>query len=190
MSGTSLDGIDVVIAHIDGHGRELQIEKWYGATYSFPEELHSSLKLAASQESIGVALLSQLNVRLAHEYAEAVTRTMEAQGEPIENLDLVGCHGQTIRHLPDKVMIAGKEICSTLQIGDPSTIAQLLRVPVIGDFRLADMALGGQGAPLVPYFDYVIFTHDTETRGCLNIGGVANLTILPPNAKNQSSIRL
>ncbi len=183
MSGTSLDGIDVVIAHIDGHGRELQIEKWYGATYSFPEELHSSLKLAASQESIGVALLSQLNVRLAHEYAEAVTRTMEAHGVPIENLDLLGCHGQTIRHLPDKVMIAGKEICSTLQIGDPSTIAQLLRVPVIGDFRLADMALGGQGAPLVPYFDYVIFTHDTETRGCLNIGGVANLTILPPNAK-------
>ncbi|MCY3628960.1 MAG: anhydro-N-acetylmuramic acid kinase [Bacteroidota bacterium] len=183
MSGTSLDGIDVVIARIQGHGRELQIEKWYGATYSFPEELHSYLKLAASQESIGVAELSQLNVRLAHEYAKAVTRTLEAHGEPIEHLDLVGCHGQTIRHLPDKVMVAGKEICSTLQIGDPSTMAQLLGVPVIGDFRLADMARGGQGAPLVPYFDYVIFTHDTETRGCLNVGGVANLTVLPPNAR-------
>ena len=183
MSGTSLDGIDVVIARMEGHGRELQIEKWYGATYSFPKELHRSLKLAASQESIGVAELSQLNVRLAHEYAKAVTRTLEAHGEPIEHLDLVGCHGQTIRHLPDKVMVAGKEICSTLQIGDPSTIAQLLGVPVIGDFRLADMARGGQGAPLVPYFDYVIFTNDTETRGCLNVGGVANLTILPPNAQ-------
>lgn len=182
MSGTSLDGIDVAISTLEGHGRSLAIKNWYGATYSFPEELRNALKRAASQESISVVELSQLNVRLAHEYAQAVRCTVEAHGEKVDQLDLVGCHGQTIRHLPDQVMVAGKEISSTLQIGDPSTIAQLLGVPVMGDFRMADMACGGQGAPLVPYFDYVIFTHDTETRGCLNIGGVANLTILPPNA--------
>ena len=183
MSGTSLDGIDIVIAHLEGHGRELQIANCYGATYPFQDELRRSLKRAANQEEIGVAELSQLNVRLAHEYAEKVIRTLDTNDKTIEDIDLVGCHGQTIRHLPNKSAVAGEEICSTLQIGDPATIAQLLDVPVIGDFRMADMARGGQGAPLVPYFDYVVFTHETETRGCLNVGGVANLTILPPNAQ-------
>ena len=183
MSGTSLDGIDVVVARLEGHGRELQVADWYGATHSFQSNLRDALKRAANQEQIGVAELSQLNVRLAHEYAQKVTCTLDTRGETAENLDLVGCHGQTIRHLPNMLPFAGEAIHSTLQIGDPSTLAQLLGVPVIGDFRMADMACGGQGAPLVPYFDYVVFTHDTETRGCLNIGGVANLTILPPNAQ-------
>jgi len=183
MSGTSLDGVDVVIANLNGHGRSLQITNWYGATYPFPDGLRNALKQAANQEKIGVTLLSQLNVRLAYEYVQKVICTLESNGESIRDLNLVGSHGQTIRHLPTKASLADQEICSTLQIGDPATMAQLLKVPVIGDFRMADMACGGQGAPLVPYFDYVTFAHDTETRGCLNMGGVANLTILPPNAQ-------
>ena len=182
MSGTSLDGIDVVIADLHGHGRQLRVITWYGANFAFSEELSARLVKAASEESIGVAELSQLNVRLAHEYAQAVTRTLATREDSIRSLDLVGCHGQTIRHLPDMAPCVGMEVHSTLQIGDPATMAQLLGLPVIGDFRLADMACGGQGAPLVPYFDYVIFTHDTEARGCLNLGGVANLTVLPPGA--------
>lgn len=182
MSGTSLDGVDVVIARLEGHGRGLKIANWYGATYSFSEALRHCLKRVASQESFGIAELSQLNVRLAHEYAQAVKRTLEDQGERIDTLDLIGSHGQTIRHLPDPMAVAGQAVSSTLQIGDPSTMAQLLGIPVIGDFRLADMARGGQGAPLVPYFDYVIFTHKSEARGCLNLGGVANLTVLPADA--------
>ena len=183
MSGTSLDGIDVVIADLQGHGRQLRVTAWYGASFAFSEELADSLGKAASEEYIGVAELSQLNVRLAHEYVQAITRTLATREGSTQSLDLVGCHGQTIRHLPDKVPCLGMEIHSTLQIGDPSTMAQLLGIPVIGDFRLADMACGGQGAPLVPYFDYVIFTHGTEVRGCLNLGGVANLTVLPPGAR-------
>ncbi len=183
MSGTSLDGVDVVIARLQGHGRDLSIESWYGATHAFHRELRGFLREAASKEMIGVAELSQLNVRLARAYVRTVIRTLESKGEETDCLDLVGCHGQTIRHVPNKEQFAGDEICSTLQIGDPATMAQRLGVPVIGDFRLADMARGGQGAPLVPYFDYVVFTHETETRGCLNIGGVANLTILSPNAQ-------
>lgn len=182
MSGTSLDGIDVVIADLHGHGRQLRVITWYGASFAFSEELSARLVKAASEESIGVAELSQLNVRLAHEYAQAITRTLATREDSIQSLDLVGCHGQTIRHLPDKAPCVGMEVHSTLQIGDPATMAQLLGLPVIGDFRLADMACGGQGAPLVPYFDYVIFTHDTEVRGCLNLGGVANLTVLPSGA--------
>ena len=182
MSGTSLDGIDVVISDLQGHGRQLRITDWYGSSFAFSNELSDHLAKAASEESIGVAELSQLNVRLAHEYAQAITRMLATKEDSIQSLDLVGCHGQTIRHLPDKAPYLGIPIHSTLQIGDPATLAQLLGLPVIGDFRLADMACGGQGAPLVPYFDYVIFTHDTEVRGCLNLGGVANLTVLPPGA--------
>ena len=182
MSGTSLDGIDVVIADLQGHGRRLRITDWYGSSCAFSEELSDLLAKAASEESIGVAELSQLNVRLAHEYSQAITQTLATREDSVQSLDLVGCHGQTIRHLPDKVPYLGIHIRSTLQIGDPATLAQLLGLPVIGDFRLADMACGGQGAPLVPYFDYVIFTHETEARGCLNLGGVANLTVLPSGA--------
>ena len=182
MSGTSLDGIDVVIADLQGHGRQLRITGWYGSSFAFSKELSAHLAKAASEESIGVAELSQLNVRLAHEYARAIARTLATKEDSIQSLDLVGCHGQTIRHLPDKAPYLGIQIHSTLQIGDPATLAQLLGLPVIGDFRLADMACGGQGAPLVPYFDYVIFTHETEVRGCLNLGGVANLTVLPSGA--------
>ena len=183
MSGTSLDGIDVAIAKLEGHGRNLQITHCYGTTYSFSEELQHSLRQSAGQESFSVGELSQLHVRLAHEYADAVIFTLEEGGGSITDIDLIGCHGQTIRHLPNPTRFAGRKISSTLQIGDSATLAQLLGVPVIGDFRLADMACGGQGAPLVPYFDYVVFTHDKEARGCLNLGGVANLTILPPNAQ-------
>lgn len=182
MSGTSLDGIDVVIADLQGHGRQLRITDWYGSSFAFPEELSDHLAKAAIEESIGVAELSQLNVRLAHEYAQAITRTLATKEDSIQSLDLVGCHGQTIRHLPGRAPYLGVQLHSTLQIGDPTTMAQLLGLPVIGDFRLADMACGGQGAPLVPYFDYVIFTHETEVRGCLNLGGVANLTVLPSGA--------
>ena len=182
MSGTSLDGIDVVIADLQGHGRQLRITDWYGSSFAFSKGLSAHLAKAASEESIGVAELSQLNVRLAHEYARAIARTLAIKEDSIQSLDLVGCHGQTIRHLPDKAPYLGIQIHSTLQIGDPATLAQLLGLPVIGDFRLADMACGGQGAPLVPYFDYVIFTHETEVRGCLNLGGVANLTVLPSGA--------
>ncbi|MCY4000876.1 MAG: anhydro-N-acetylmuramic acid kinase [Bacteroidetes bacterium] len=185
MSGTSLDGVDVVIAHLDGHGKDLCIKKWFGASYSFPDPLYDGLKRAADQEQISVVELSQLNVRLAHEYAHTIKTTIEAGGMSMEQLDLVGCHGQTIRHIPNQEKIAGKMIHSTFQIGDPATMSQILGVPVIGDFRLADMACGGQGAPLVPYFDYVIFTHDQQTRGCLNIGGVANITVLLPSAEIQ-----
>ncbi|HMB89710.1 MAG TPA: anhydro-N-acetylmuramic acid kinase, partial [Rhodothermales bacterium] len=94
-------------------------------------------------------------------------------------LDLIGSHGQTVHHIPDATACAGQRITSTLQIGDPSVLANLLGVPVVGDFRVADMALGGQGAPLVPYFDYVYFADESETRGLLNLGGIANLSVLP-----------
>jgi anhydro-N-acetylmuramic acid kinase len=118
-------------------------------------------------------------VRLAALYADAVDRVLDEAGRDRAALDLVGSHGQTVQHLPEPADCAGEDVRATLQIGNPSTLATRLGVPVVGDFRAADVALGGQGAPLVPYFDYVTLTAPDEHRGLLNLGGIANLTVLP-----------
>ncbi|NBC17400.1 MAG: anhydro-N-acetylmuramic acid kinase [Bacteroidetes bacterium] len=179
MSGTSLDGVDAVIARLDGSGRTLQIEQEAFIHVPYPEALRDLLLGNSVPDSSSVRDLSQLNVRLAHIYAEAVRRAARAAAVDLEDIDLVGSHGQTVHHVPQAADCAGQAVTSTLQLGSPSVLATLLGLPVVGDFRLADMAHGGQGAPLVPYFDAVFFTDDEETRGLLNLGGIANLTVLP-----------
>lgn len=184
MSGTSLDGVDAAIARVSGSGRELTCEPLAFISRPYPQALKEALLENSAPETSSVRTLSQLNVRVAHVYAEAVREAAEEAGLPggTEGLDLVGSHGQTVHHVPELEDWAGQEVRSSLQIGDPSVLANLLRVPVVGDFRLADMACGGQGAPLVPYFDYVLFADEEETRGMLNLGGIANLTVLPAGA--------
>ncbi|PSQ68844.1 MAG: anhydro-N-acetylmuramic acid kinase, partial [Bacteroidetes bacterium QH_1_64_81] len=130
-------------------------------------------------DSSSVQVLTRLDARLAETYAEAVDRVLAEANMDRNALDLVGSHGQTVCHLPEPADCAGARVRATLQLGNPSTLATRLNVPVVGDFRPADMALGGQGAPLVPYFDYVTFTDADEHRGLLNLGGIANLTVLP-----------
>lgn len=182
MSGTSLDGVDAVVARLAGTGRGLRMETLAYVETPYPEALRTLLLRNSDAATSSVYDLSQLNVRLAHVYADAVRRAAEAAGLGPGDLDLVGSHGQTVHHVPDAADCGGQAVASTLQIGDPSVLANLLGVPVVGDFRVADMALGGQGAPLVPYFDYVAFADAAETRGLLNLGGIANLTVLPAGA--------
>jgi anhydro-N-acetylmuramic acid kinase len=179
MSGTSLDGVDVAIAELEGSGRTLAIRPLAFEHYPYDERLRDLLLANSAPETSSVRDLSQLHSRLAHVYAAAVEHAVIAAGLATRDIDLIGCHGQTVHHVPDPEDCAGVEIRSTLQIGDPSTLACLLGLPVVGDFRTADMALGGQGAPLVPYFDFVAFSSEHETRGLLNLGGIANLTVLP-----------
>lgn len=179
MSGTSLDGVDAVVARIDGSGRELALEVLSFVGTPYPDDLRELLLDASAIESSSVFEISQLNMRLAHVYAEAVRLAAAEARISLGSIDLVGSHGQTIHHVPEPLDCAGMEVTSTLQIGDPSALANLLGVPVVGDFRIADMSLGGQGAPLVPYFDYVYFQDEREARGLLNIGGIANITVLP-----------
>jgi len=186
MSGTSLDGIDAVVARLTGSGRTLHIEQHAFLHVPYPAPLRTALLRNSSPSTSSVFDLSQLNVRLAHAYAEAVHRVVEAAGLTLDALDLIGSHGQTVHHIPEATDCAGLAVTSTLQIGDPSVLANLLGVPVVGDFRVADMALGGQGAPLVPYFDYVYFADADETRGLLNLGGIANMTVLPRGAEQES----
>lgn len=179
MSGTSLDGVDVVIASIEGTGPTMEIILEAFVSGAYPPVLKQALLANSHPDTSSVADLSQLNIHLAHVYRDGIQVALETIGTSLADLDLIGSHGQTVYHIPTPTLCADKPLTSTLQIGDPSTLANLTGVPTVGDFRVADMALGGQGAPLVPYFDYVYFNDATQTRGLLNLGGIANLTVLP-----------
>lgn len=183
MSGTSLDGVDAAVIQCSGSGRSLEVDVLAFVHRPYPPALRSLLVQQCQPATSSVYDLSQLNVRLAHLYAEAVRQAVDAAGLEVTDLALVGSHGQTVHHVPTPSLCAGLDVRSTLQIGDPSVLANLLACPVVGDFRLADMALGGQGAPLVPYVDYALFSDDEEARGLLNLGGIANLTVLPRQAE-------
>lgn len=179
MSGTSLDGVDAAIARLEGSGSDIQIELLGHSGFPYPGDLRELILENSAEGTSSVRELSQLNMRLAFEYEKAVRRAARDAGLSISDIDLVGSHGQTVHHVPEPTACAGQKTISTLQIGDPSALANLLDVPVVGDFRIADMALGGQGAPLVPYFDFVYFQDSDETRGLLNLGGIANLSVIP-----------
>ena len=185
MSGTSLDGIDVCIAKIRGGASSSEIEVLAFESTNYNADLAAFIKSQSEKASSDVASISTLNVLLAHEYAACVESLAKKHGLEI---DLVGCHGQTIHHLPDSVSLFGHEIRSTLQLGDHSTLANLLGVPVVGNFRMADMAVGGQGAPLVNYLDYVYFSDSEKGRLVLNMGGIANLTILKAGGRLEEVI--
>jgi len=179
MSGTSLDGIDAVLARLDGSGPDLMMETEAFMHVPYPPALQNLIRQNTTAASSSVHDLTRIDVRLAETYAEAVDGVLEEAGISRDDLDLVGCHGQTVCHLPAPADCAGQEVRATLQLGNPSTLATRLDVPVVGNVRAADLALGGQGAPLVPYFDYVTLTAADEHRGLLNLGGIANLTVLP-----------
>ena len=178
MSGTSLDGADAAIVRLAGSGREVTVDTLGFVSRSYPEDLQERLAAQVEAETSDVRGLALLHAALAETWADAVRDAMHAAGLDMEDLDLVGSHGQTVQHIPGLVPIAGREIRATLQVGDPARLAVRLGVPVIADFRSADVALGGQGAPLAPYLDDCLFAHKTETRGLLNLGGCANITVL------------
>ena len=168
MSGTSRDGVDVAVVDI---GRsQLQVVAF--ASVPYPAALRERI-LAASNAMTHTAVISRLNFELGEQYAAAVRRVCRRKGVKLRSIDLVGCHGQTIFH----------EGVNTLQIGESCVLAERLRIPVISDFRTRDIAAGGQGAPLVPFVDYRLFRHRKRGRVALNIGGIANLTAIPPHAK-------
>jgi anhydro-N-acetylmuramic acid kinase len=182
MSGTSLDGVDAAVVWLEGSGRALRLETLAFVSEPYDDVLREALRAACAVETSDVRLLSQLHVRLAHRLADAVEAAMGEAGLAAGALDLVGSHGQTVHHVPDAEPCAGAPTRSTLQLGDAAVLAVRLGAPVVADFRAADVALGGQGAPLVPYLDDALFASDDETRGLLNLGGIANLTVLPAGA--------
>jgi anhydro-N-acetylmuramic acid kinase len=182
MSGTSVDGVDVVLTEINGSGIKTKIRQLGFITYPFPRKMKEMILRNAELNGGNVTDICKLNFLIARVYVYAIKTLCNKIKFPLNKVDLIGSHGQTIHHLPKKEKLFGYDTSSTLQIGDPSVIAKLTGVLTVGDFRVGDVALGGEGAPLVPYFDYIIFHSPKKNRALLNIGGISNITILNKDA--------
>jgi anhydro-N-acetylmuramic acid kinase len=180
MSGTAADGVDVAVVRIQGRGSYLSFDLLVHDYSEYPKPIRQAVLAAMNASQISVAELSRLNFRLGAFYAAAVARAQKKAGK---DLDLVGCHGQTIYHQGTAEPYLGEKIACTWQTGEGSVVAARLRVPVVSDFRPADMAAGGKGAPLVPMLDYAIFRSKNKGMIVQNIGGIANLTAIPADAQ-------
>jgi len=181
MSGTSADGIDVAVLRVLGRGFNLRFELLGHEHFAYPKPVREAVLAAMNSTRTGVADLSRLNFVLGELYAEAARKTQHRTGSP--ELELIGCHGQTIYHQGDTAPWLGKDVSCTWQIGEGAVVATRTGVPVVSDFRPADMAAGGKGAPLVPFLDYIAFRHRRHGRIVQNLGGIANLTAIPPSDK-------
>jgi anhydro-N-acetylmuramic acid kinase len=180
MSGTSADGIDVALVDIRGQRLKLDFELLWHQHLPYPRPVRDAILRAMNAAQISVAELSRLNFLLGELYAEAVARAMKASRRRVE---LVGCHGQTLFHQGEKLKYLGRNLACTWQTGEGAVIAATLGIPVVSDFRPADMAAGGKGAPLVPFLDYVLFRDRRTGRIVQNIGGIANLSAIPAGAR-------
>ena len=183
MSGTSADGIDVALARISGAPPSLNARLLGQTSLEFPHPLRKEILRVAEQQPICAGELSQLNFRLGRIFAEAALAACGRFRVSPKRVSLIGSHGQTIFHQGLATRYFGASTASTLQIGDGSVIAARTGITTVSDFRPADMALGGQGAPLVPYVDYLLYRHPKLGRVSLNLGGIANITVIPANAK-------
>jgi anhydro-N-acetylmuramic acid kinase len=177
MSGTSVDGVDAVLALIQGHGPRMRIRVLAHATYPYPPALREQILAASYPESSRVDLICHLNFAVGACFAEAALAIAHTAGVPLAQVDLIGSHGQTIYHIPVPSTAPPRQ-ASTLQIGEPCVIAERTGVTTVADFRPRDMAAGGLGAPLAPYGHYVLFAHPQRPKAVQNIGGIANVTVL------------
>ena len=185
MSGTSADGIDVALARISGAPLNLRAKLLGHTSAKFPPALRKEILRVAEQQPISAGELSQLNFRLGELFAAAALSACREFHVSRSRIALIGSHGQTIFHQGRPVPYFGAPTASTLQIGEPSVIAALTGITTVGDFRPADIALGGQGAPLVPYADYLLYRQAKLGRVSLNLGGIANITVIPAAAMSQ-----
>ena len=179
MSGTSADGIDAAVIRLREMDDGLSLAVLAFETVAYPDGLRARIMDVSEPETSRIDELCRLHFELGELFAAAAVNVTHSAGLALKDIDLIGSHGQTVHHLPERKERFGVETGATFQIGDPSVIAQRTGVVTVGDFRTADVARGGQGAPLVPYVDYLLFKHPTKARGLLNLGGIANLTVLP-----------
>jgi anhydro-N-acetylmuramic acid kinase len=179
MSGTSADGIDVAVVRIRPGKPRPKLELLVHHGIRFPVPLRRAILAAMNAASTSTAELARLHWRLGIAYAEAVSATVKQHSFKV---DLIGCHGQTLYHQAQAASYAGRSFACTWQAGEAQVIASTLGIPVVSNFRPADILTGGQGAPLVPLLDYVLFASSTSGRVLQNIGGIANLTAIPASA--------
>lgn len=177
MSGTSADGVDAALVEICGHGLSTQINLIAFDSFPYDAGLRARIFKLFDPETSRVDEICQMNFLLGEKFAESALLLAEKACISIDLVDLIGCHGQTIYHLPPQM--GTPHIPSTLQIGEAAVIAHQTGIPTIEDFRVADVAAGGHGAPLVPYVDFLLFRQANRTIALQNIGGISNVTLIP-----------
>jgi anhydro-N-acetylmuramic acid kinase len=179
MSGTSADGMDVAL--VRRAGRKATLENF--AAYPFPQRVQKAILKLGEGQPVTPGEISQLNFLLGEIFASAAIGACKSFHVAPTRIDVIGSHGQTVFHQGNPSPFNGYRVASTLQVGDPSVIAVRTGITTVGDFRPADMAAGGQGAPLVPFVDFLLYRHARMGRVALNIGGIANVTVIPAGAK-------
>jgi len=180
MSGTSRDGIDVAIVKIDGKFPKNRIELIHSESFEYAVPVRNLLM--RSPEKLTAEDIVGLDFRLGRIFGESAAKAIEEAGLGKGKVDAIGSHGQTLLHFPQGREVAGETVRSTLQVGRGAVIAQTTGVTTVSDFRSSDIAVGGEGAPLVPVYDYVMLRSPKHSRIALNIGGIANLTAIPRKA--------
>ncbi len=187
MSGTSADGMDAALTEITGFGLSTRVKTLSFVSVPYPEDVREEILRLASGTAGGsrdLCLFSFFFGQLALDACRAVCE--KAHVDP-SSIDLVGSHGQTLYHVPLAESYLGRSVRGTLQLGEASVIAEGLGCPVVSDFRVRDMAAGGQGAPLVPYTEHLLYRREDETVGLQNIGGIGNITILPRGGRMEDT---
>ncbi|MFC1715528.1 anhydro-N-acetylmuramic acid kinase [Candidatus Poribacteria bacterium] len=179
MSGTSADGVDAALVEIEGCGLDTNFRLIEFITYPFPEDIQERVLQMFQPASCSVEDVCEMNFVLGNVFAQAALAVIKAAGLEAFEVDLIGSHGQTVCHLPDG------PVRSTLQIGEPAVIAYQTGIVTVGDFRVADVAAGGQGAPLIPYVDFLLLRDDKRSRAVQNIGGISNVTVLPAGGSRE-----
>ncbi len=179
MSGTSLDGMDAALVRITGFGTNTKAECLGFTTIQYNENERAEIMELALGESGGSKHLALMNFWLGYKGLDACRAVCAVAGIATDEVDLVGSHGQTLFHIPVAENYLGQKLTATLQSGEASVIAEGMGCPVISDFRVRDMAAGGQAAPLVPYSEFLLYRSDNQHVGLQNIGGIGNLTVLP-----------
>ena len=179
MSGTSADGIDVALVRMSGRTPKLE----HFAALPFPGRVREAILRLGEGRATTTGEISQLNFLLGEVFADAALAACRKFRVRPSQISLIGSHGQTVFHQGVPASFCGRKVASTLQIGDPSVIAGRTGITTVGDFRPADMAAGGQGAPLVPFVDYLLYRSERIGRAALNIGGISNVTVIPRTAR-------
>ena len=185
MSGTSLDGLDIAWCSIDGFYTSTEVKLLAYEEVPMPKDLKAKIQNACDIHGAHVDDICSLNFELGTWYGTSVRKFMEKHGIDPQDVDAICSHGQTVYHIPE-----GHDglVRSTLQLGEPAVIAWLTGCRVISDFRSMDMAAGGEGAPLVPYADYLLYRIETSLRVLLNIGGISNVTFLNKGCREEDVI--
>ena len=182
MSGTSVDGIDAALVEITGSGLVTETKLIAFENYPIDPTIRDSIFALFRPESGSVDGVCHMNFVMGELFGDAANRIIQQAGFSNKDVDLIGSHGQTIYHIPFPQGTGVVTTVSTLQIGEPAVIAERTGITTVANFRTRDMAVGGQGAPLVPYVDYVLFRHANIARAIQNIGGIGNVTYLPAGA--------